>query len=135
MEERGGVTVSRQKTKPIPAGHTTVTPHLSCSDARKEIQFLERALGAEVRQVMPLPDSNKVMHAEVKIGGSPVSLYLYVKDVDAAFARARDAGGEVEYEPTDMFWGDRMGVFRCPEGYQWTLATHVHDYTPEEISE
>lgn len=143
-------------TKPIPDGYATVTPSITCRDAKKEIEFLKAAFGAEVRHVMTIPGTEQVMHAEVKLGtsivmlndvmpgcnkapadlgGSPGSFYLYVTDVDAAFARAVRAGGEVVCEPTDMFWGDRMGAVRCPEGYGWTVATHQHDYTPEQMVE
>lgn len=145
-------------TTPIPAGYGTVTPYLACSDARREIEFLKKALGAEGRHTMLCPETQRVMHAEVKIGtsivmlgdampeggcskapkdlgGSPASFYLYVQDVDAAFARATKAGGKATCEPTDMFWGDRMGVVECPEGYAWTIATHQHDYTPEQMAE
>lgn len=143
-------------TSPVPGGYATITPSITCRDAKREIEFLKAALGAEVRHVMTIPGTEQVMHAEVKIGtsvlmlndvmpgcskapadlgGAPGSFYLYVADVDAAFARAVKAGGQSVCEPMDMFWGDRMGAFACPEGYNWSLATHVRDCTPEQMVE
>lgn len=144
-----------RKVSPIPAGFSTVTAGLTCKDARKEIEFLERALGAKTNHIMADPESGRVVHADIEIGtshlflndpmpgcgatpgadGSPASFYLYVKDCDALFARAVKAGGKVQCEPMDMFWGDRMGVFTCPEGYGWTVATHIADPTPAEMAE
>lgn len=143
------------KVQPIPAGFATVTPNLTCKDARKEIAFLEAALGAKTNHVMTDPESGRVVHADIELGsshlflndampgcpapagdgGMPASYYLYVKDCDALFARAVKAGGKVQCEPTDMFWGDRMGAFTCPEGYGWTVATHIADPTPAEMAE
>ena len=71
------------------------------------------------------------MQERRELGGSPISLYLYVKDVDAAFQRAVDAGGSSRMPVQDMFWGDRMGTIQDPFGYSWTLATHVADVSPE----
>lgn len=143
-------------TKPVPEGYATVTPSITCKDTKREIAFLEAAFGAERRHVMTMPDSDHVMHAEVKIGssilmladpmpgcarapadlgGAPSGFYIYVPDVDAAFARAVKAGGKVTCEPMDMFWGDRMGAIECPEGYNWSLATHQRDCTPEQMAE
>lgn len=132
---------------------------LVLKDARKAVEFYKRALGAEELMIMPGADGKGVMHAEIRIGdsivmlgeegpgalcksaetlgGSPVSFYIYVEDVDAAFKVAVDAGAEVEMEMEmevqEMFWGDRMGSVRDPFGYSWGLATHTRDLTPEEI--
>lgn len=141
---------------PIPTGYSTITCFITCEDAKKEMEFLTRALGAEKRMMMPCAETGRVMHAEMQLGtsvlmlsdknpamecktvkdlcGSPCGFYLYVKDVDAAFERAVKAGGTVKQPVCDMFWGDRMGTFECPEGFMWTLATHVRDMTPEEIA-
>jgi PhnB protein len=141
--------------KPIPDGYHTVTPHLVVRDAAKAIEFYTKAFGAEERFRMPGPNG-VVMHAELQlgdsvlmlgeeapqmgasspqtIGGSPVSLLIYVKDVDASFARAEKAGGTVQMPPTDMFWGDRYGKLQDPFGHQWALATHKEDVSPEDMA-
>jgi uncharacterized glyoxalase superfamily protein PhnB len=141
--------------KPIPDGYGTVTPHLVVRDAAKAIEFYAAAFGAEERYRMPGP-GGVVMHAELKIGdsivmlgeeapqmgassplaigGSPVSLMMYVKDVDASFARAGKAGCTVRMPPTDMFWGDRYGQLQDPFGHHWALATHKEDVSPEEMA-
>jgi uncharacterized glyoxalase superfamily protein PhnB len=140
----------------IPEGFRSVTPMLVLRDARKAVEFYKKALGAEELMVMPGPDGKGVMHAEIRIGnsivmmgeecpgapcksaetmgGSPVSFYLYVENVDEAFKVAIAAGAEVEMPVQEMFWGDRMGSVRDPFGYSWSLATHTRDLTPEEIS-
>ena len=103
---------------------------------------------------MPGPDG-KIMHAELRIGdssimvgeempqmgnpspqslgGSPVSLYIYVKNVDKAFEQAVNAGATVEMPVADMFWGDRYGVVTDPYGHKWSFATHIKDLTPDQI--
>jgi uncharacterized glyoxalase superfamily protein PhnB len=140
----------------IPEGFRSITPMLVLRDARKAVEFYKKALGAEELMVMPGPDGKGVMHAEIRIGnsivmmgeecpgapcksaetmgGSPVSFYLYVENVDEAFKVAIAAGAEVEMPVQEMFWGDRMGSVRDPFGYSWSLATHTRDLTPEEIS-
>jgi uncharacterized glyoxalase superfamily protein PhnB len=140
----------------IPEGFRSITPMLVLKDARKAVEFYKKALGAEELMVMPGPDGKGVMHAEIRIGnsivmmgeecpgapcksaetmgGSPVSFYLYVENVDEAFKVAVAAGAEVEMPVQEMFWGDRMGSVRDPFGYSWSLATHTRDLTPEEIS-
>jgi uncharacterized glyoxalase superfamily protein PhnB len=143
-------------TKPIPDGHHTITPTFIFRNSRQAIDFYKRALGATEMHVMPCPDGQGVMHAELKIGdsmimmgdenphnpcksaetlgGSPISLYLYVKDIDEAFKRALAAGGQSRMPVQDMFWGDRVGSFQDPFGYSWTLATHIADVSPEEMA-
>jgi uncharacterized glyoxalase superfamily protein PhnB len=144
-------------TKAIPEGYHSVTPMFMFKDARKAIEFYKRAFGAQERYAMPGPDGKGVMHAELRIGdsiimmgeenpqepcksaetngGSPVSFYLYVENVDDAFRVAREAGADARMPVQDMFWGDRVGTLQDPFGYTWTLATHVRDLTPEEIRE
>jgi len=141
--------------KTNPEGFHSVTPMLVFKDARKAIDFYKRSLGAKERFVMPGPDGQGVMHAELLIGdsivmlgeespqhdcrsaesagGSPVSFYLYVEKVDAAFDVAVAAGAEVRMPVEEMFWGDRMGTVLDPFGYSWSLASHTRDLTPEEI--
>lgn len=144
-------------TKTIPEGYQTLTPMFIFKDARKAIEFYKKAFGAEERFVMPGPDGKGVMHAEITIGtsiimigeenpqctsksaesmgGSPVSFYIYLENVDKAFQIAIDAGAEIRMPVEDMFWGDRMGTVKDPFGYDWSLASHTNDLTPEEIQE
>ena len=138
----------------IPDGYHTVTPYLIVSDANAAIDFYSRAFGATERYRMPGPDG-QVMHAELQVGnsilmlsdenpgmgalspesvgGTPASFLIYTEDVDAAFARAVEAGAEEAQPPTDMFWGDRFARVLDPFGHPWALATHVEDVGPEEI--
>jgi uncharacterized glyoxalase superfamily protein PhnB len=144
-------------TKAIAEGFHSVTPMLMFKDARKAIEFYKRAFGATERFAMPGPDGKGVMHAELLIGdsiimmgeenphepcksaettgGSPVSFYIYVENVDEAFRRALEAGAETRMPVQDMFWGDRVGTVQDPFGYSWSLATHTKDLTPEELQE
>lgn len=142
-------------TRAIPEGYHSITPHLVVRDARKVIDFHKRAFGAEELLAMPGPDGRGIMHAELRIGdslimmgeedpqqpcrsaetagGSPVSFYLYVEDVDEAFRRAVEAGATSRMAVQEMFWGDRAGTVQAPFGYSWTIATHTRDLTIEEI--
>ena len=67
------------------------------------------------------------------IGGTPVTISLYVEDVDATFKRAIDAGATARREPENQFYGDRAGQFEDPFGHRWSIATHVEDVPPEEM--
>lgn len=142
--------------KPIPEGFHSVTPMFMFKECRKAMEFYKKAFGAMERYAMPTPDGKGIMHAEIlvgdsiimmgdeneqqcrsaeSLGASPVSFYLYVENVDAAFRRAVEAGATVQMEVQEMFWGDRAGALRDPFGYNWMLATHTRDLTPEEIRE
>jgi PhnB protein len=138
----------------IPQGFHTVTPSLVVRNAAQAIDFYKKALGAEELMRMASP-GGKIGHAELKIGdsiifitdenpemnckspqtlgGTPVSLFLYVPDVDKAFQRAIDAGGKTIMPVADMFWGDRYGQFTDPYGHTWGLGTHVKDLSEQEI--
>lgn len=139
--------------KPIPDGYHSVTPYLVCKGAAKAIEYYKNAFGATETVRMPGPEG-RVMHAEVKIGDSMVmlsdenpdrgavapsgkgrsqSLMLYTDNVDAVFKRAVDLGAKSIQDPTDMFWGDRMGNLEDPFGHQWALATHKEDVSPDEM--
>ena len=142
--------------KPIPDGYGTLTPHLVVKDGRKAIEFYKKAFGAEERCAFPGPDG-KFMHGEVKVGnsilmlaaenpqmnartpntlgGTPVTLALYVTDCDKAFKRAVDAGAKPIMPPADMFWGDRYSMVTDPDGHSWSIATHVKDPSPQEMNE
>ncbi|MBI3070759.1 MAG: VOC family protein [Deltaproteobacteria bacterium] len=125
-----------------------VNLYFTVSNPKASVEFYEKALGLEKRNAMPGPDGN-YMHVEMawhgqavmfgpadprspqktpkELGGTPFNFYLYCEDVDALTARARAAGAKVLIEPSDQFWGDRMSQIVDPDGYYWTLATHVRD--------
>lgn len=146
--------MSEQNAKPIPEGMHTITPHLVCSGAADAIEFYKRAFGAVELARLPGQDG-KLMHAMLRIGdsplmlvdefpdwgvlgpktlkGSPVTVHLYVEDVDAAMARAVAAGAKVTLAVDDMFWGDRYGKLEDPFGHHWSMATHKRDLTAKEI--
>ncbi len=141
--------------EPIPKGFHTVTPCLMVRGADRAIEFYRKAFGAEVLDRLTGPDGKSVIHAQIRVGdsfiflgdevpgmgggapekygGSPVSLHLYVEDVDAAVERAVSAGAQVRMPVADMFWGDRYGKVADPYGYEWGLATRKEDLTPDEI--
>jgi PhnB protein len=143
-------------TKPIPEGYHTISPSLTIDGAADAIEFYKRAFGAKERSRMPMPDG-KIAHAELDIGdsivmlndpfpdaqvkspkelgGTTVSLFLYVEDVDSVVQDAIDAGATVTMAVEDQFWGDRFGTVRDPFGHHWGIATHKEDLTPEEIAE
>jgi PhnB protein len=138
----------------IPEGYHTATPYLVVRGAAAAIDFYKRALGATELMRMDGP-GGKVMHAEIKIGnspimladeapergarspqtlgGSPVGILLYVNDVDARFAQAVAAGAKVRYPVKDQFYGDRSGTVDDPFGHVWIIATHKEDVSPEEM--
>jgi len=141
--------------KPIPDGYYTVTPYLIIKDAARAIEFYMQAFGAT--ELMRFADpSGKVGHAEIKIGnspimladehpemgyrgpeslgGTPVSILLYVADVDAMFKRAIAAGAKELRPLKDQFYGDRSGTLVDPFGHVWTVATHKEDITLEEMN-
>ena len=132
--------------KPIPEGYHTVTPYLTVDHANTLIDFLRAAFDAEVCQISEA--DGIVFNAELKIGNSMVMvadtggrfpagkamMYLYVDDVDDAYAQAVKAGGKPVMAPIDQFYGDRSGGVEDPCGNQWWVATHVKDVSPEEIA-
>ena len=143
-------------TKPIPDGYHSVAPYLAVEDAARATTFYEQAFGAKERTRMEAP-GGKIGHAEVEVGdalvmladalpqfttkspqelgGTSVSLFLYVEDVDATVQQAVDAGATVTMEVADQFWGDRFGAVTDPFGHLWTIATHVEDVGPDEVAE
>lgn len=146
--------MTKSAVKPIPEGMHSLTPHLVCAGAAGAIDFYGKAFGAVEQVRLPGPDG-KLMHASVRIGdsllmlvdespqcgmlgpkalkGSPVTVHLYVDDVDATVARAVAAGARITMPVADMFWGDRYGQLEDPFGHRWSVATHTRDLSPEEI--
>lgn len=144
-------------TRAVPEGYHTVTPGICVRGADRALEFYQQAFGAQVLMRMPGPDG-KVMHAEIKLGdsimflsdeftqmpnsprapeslnGATGTLYLYLPDADAAFARAVKAGAKVLAPVADMFWGDRCGQVQDPFGHIWWLATHTEDLTQAEMT-
>jgi PhnB protein len=140
--------------KPIPDGYHSITPYLILSGAAKGLDFYQRAFGAVETMRLDGPDG-KLMHAEIRIGdsilmladefpemdahspttlkGSPVSLMVYVENVDTLFARAIQAGATEIRAVQNQFYGDRSGTLRDPFGHVWTISTHIEDLTPEEV--
>ncbi len=140
--------------KPIPDGYPQVIPYLSIDGASAAIDFYAKVFGAEERVRMPAP-GGKIGHAEIaigdslvmladvfpemggqtpkSIGGTPVTVMVYVEDVDAVVDLAVAAGAIVERAVEDQFYGDRAGQFVDPFGHKWFVATHVEDVSPEEM--
>ena len=141
------------KPNPIPANYPQLSPYISVSNAQAAIAFYQKAFGAQVRMCLQEP-GGKVGHAELvigtgllmisdpydqhtptpdKLGGTTLTLHLYVDDVDAVMARAEDAGAKVVMPPKDQFYGDRSGRLLDPFGHMWNLATHIEDVSIEEM--
>jgi PhnB protein len=141
--------------KAQPDGYHSITPYLVTHDGAAAIEFYKKAFGATELMRLPGP-GGKLMHAEIKIGdspimladefpemgirsaksfgGSPVSIMIYTEDVDSMFAQAIAAGG-IEKKPlADQFYGDRSGTIEDPFGHSWTIASHTEDVSPEEIN-
>lgn len=140
--------------KPIPEGYHSVTPYLIINGAVKALDFYKAAFGAVELFRMPAPNG-RIGHAEMKIGdspfmladempemknfgpqslgGTPVSILIYVKNVDEQFAAAVKAGATVTRPVKDQFYGDRSGTLTDPFGHVWTIATHIEDVPPDEL--
>jgi PhnB protein len=140
--------------KPIPAGYHSVTPYLICDGAADAIEYYKKAFGAT--ELFRMDHEGKVGHAELKIGdspimladeypqmgyrspkalgGTPVSIMIYVEDVDTVYKRAIDAGATELKALQDQFYGDRSGTLTDPFGHVWTVATHKEDVSMEEMN-
>lgn len=141
---------------PIPDTYPRVSPHLSVADAGEAIDFYTQVLGANERGGrFAMPDGT-IAHAEIELGGSvimvadevpgrgdpspttlggsPISLFVYVEDVDEVFQRAVATGAEGVEPPSDRFYGDRVATIRDPFGHRWNIATHIEDVSPDEIA-
>jgi len=140
--------------QPIPPGFHSVTPYLIVRGAARALDFYTSVFGATEIDRMPTPDG-KIAHAEIRIGdspvmladefpemgalspesigGSPITLHVYVEHVDAVFDKAIGGGARVDRPVKDQFYGDRAGSFVDPFGHKWNVATHVEDVSPEEM--
>jgi PhnB protein len=141
-------------TAPIPEGHHTVAPYLAIKNAFKALESYKQAFEATEISKIVMPDG-RLGHAEIRLGdsvimlsdefpeyggkapetlgGSPVSIHLYVGDVDAFFKRALAAGAKERKPVMDQFYGDRSGQLEDPFGHLWWVATHKEDVAPEEL--
>jgi PhnB protein len=143
------------EVKKIPEGFQNITPMLVVKDGLKAIEYYKKVFGAIDKGTMMMPDNKSVAHATLEIGnskimlsdefpemkslspesvgGTPVSLYLYVEDVDKTFNLAISEGATSLDPVVDQFWGDRHGAIKDPFGHIWSIATHVKDLTREEM--
>ncbi|CAI3802512.1 VOC family protein [Rheinheimera sp. MM224] len=139
----------------IPPGLAAVLPYLVIKNAAAAFDFYQKAFGAETIMCMNMP-SGAVMHAEMRIGSatfmfseqnddwgtkspdmlgaSPVTLMIYVPDVDAFVERAAAAGATITMPVSDQFWGDRSGCLQDPFGHNWMISTHIEDVSEEEMA-
>ena len=140
--------------KPIPDGYHSITPYLVIDGAARAIEFYKAVFGATELLRFPHPDG-RIGHAELRIGdsiimladefpdhdalspgsvgGTPVSLMLYIEGVDQVVDRALTHGATLKRPVADQFYGDRSGTIGDPFGHQWTISTHVEDVPPEEM--
>ena len=141
---------------PIPAGYPRLSPYLAVAGAAEAIEFYVKVFGATERMRLAGPDG-RIGHAELEfgdsllmladefpdmdargpksVGGTPVTISLYVEDVDQVFERALEAGAKELRAVEDQFYGDRSGQFEDPFGHHWSVATHVEDVPPEEMEQ
>jgi PhnB protein len=146
--------MAKGNVKPVPDGYPRAMPYLIVDGAAKALDFYKQVFEAKERMRMPAPQG-KVGHAEITIGdavimladehpemdargprafgGSPVSLMVYVPDVDATVKTAVAGGAKVVRPIEDMFYGDRTGTIEDPFGHRWHVATHIEDVPPEEM--
>jgi PhnB protein len=149
------LTTAARSARPIPEGYHTVTPALVVRGGAQAIDFYARVFGARELGRMSTPDGQQIMHAELQIGdarlmlsdempemgarapvalgGTPVTLHLYVEDADAVVQRALEAGASVLQPLMDAFWGDRYGRIKDPFGHEWGIATHIEDVGEDEM--
>ena len=150
--------MAEKQVRAIPEGREGVMAHLVVDGCAEAIEFYKKAFGAEELERSPAPDGKRLIHAEVRIGGtvvylvddfpeyaggqsrhpkalggSPVTLHRYVEDIDGSMERALEAGATVKMPAMDMFWGDRYGIVTDPFGHDWSFATHIADPTKEEM--
>ena len=133
--------------------YSAVSMNVTVVDMKQAMNFYQKAFGFQKRGMMNGPDG-KPIHGELTLrgislmlspempgftksvgtlGGSPIALYLLVEDADKAYAKAIKQGAKAKMPVTDMFWGDRCGTVIDPEGYQWSVATHIAEPTSLEM--
>lgn len=142
------------KTAHIYPGASVLNPYLTVKGCNEAIDFYKKVFNATEKLRLMLP-TGEIGHAELDIegalvmlteenlergnkspealGGNPVSLVLYVKDVDSVFRQAVDAGATVTMPVEDVFYGDRTGAVTDPFGHNWMIATHKKDVKKEDM--
>jgi PhnB protein len=143
-------------TSRVPEDFHTITAHLVVRGVVDALEWYTRAFGAHELLRHPGPDGERIMHAEMllgdsrffvvdeypehamsplTLGGSPVTLHLYVENVDALFDRAVDAGATELMAVQDTFWGDRYGMLVDPFGHRWSIASRLEDLSPQKLKQ
>jgi PhnB protein len=143
-------------TSRVPEDFHTITPHLVVKGVAEAIAWYTKALGAHELLRNTAPDGTSIMHSELllgdsrffvvdefpgamvspaSLGGTPVTLHLYVQDVDALFDRAVAAGATVLMPVGDQFWGDRYGMLTDPFGHRWSIASRIEDLSPKALQD
>jgi PhnB protein len=141
---------------PVPEDFHTITPQMVVKGVAAAIDWYTRALGAHELLRNASPDGTSIMHAELllgdsrffvvdefpdsmaspaSLGGTSVTLHLYVRDVDTLFNRAVEAGATVLMPVADQFWGDRYGILRDPYGHRWSIASRIEDLSPKKLQD
>jgi len=141
-------------TTRVPEDFHTITPHLVVRGVAAAVAWYTTAFGADELLRNAAPDGERIMHCEmllgdsrffvvdefpgaawspVSLGGTSVTLHLYVEDVDGLFERAVAGGAEVILPVSDQFWGDRYGMLRDPFGHRWSIASRVEDLSPKQL--
>jgi uncharacterized glyoxalase superfamily protein PhnB len=143
-------------TTPVPEDFHTITPQIVVKGVASAIDWYTKALGAHELLRNTGPDGTSIMHSELllgdsrffvvdefpgsmvspaSLGGTPVTLHLYVRDVDALFNRAVEAGATVLMPVADQFWGDRYGMLLDPFGHRWSMASRIEDLSPKKLQD
>jgi PhnB protein len=138
----------------VPEDFHTITPQLAVKGVAEAIDWYTKALGANELLRNLAPDGKSIMHSELllgdsrffvvdefpgsmvspaSLGGTSITLHLYVQDVDALFGRAVAAGATVLMPVADQFWGDRYGIFKDPFGHRWSIASRIEDLSPKAL--
>ena len=147
--------MTEDRVSPIPEEFHTITPHLVVRGVASAIEFYQQAFGASELYRSLAPDGVSIMHSEMLLGdsrffvndefaewgvlspesfgGSPVTLHLYVEDVDSVFSQAVSAGAVALLPVNDAFWGDRYGILKDPFGHRWSVASRLEDLSPAEL--
>jgi uncharacterized glyoxalase superfamily protein PhnB len=143
-------------TTPVPEDFHTITPQIVVKGVAAAIDWYSKALGAHELLRNMAPDGTSIMHAELllgdsrffvvdefpesmlspaTLGGTTVTMHLYVRNVDALFNRAVEAGATIVMPVADQFWGDRYGIVRDPFGHRWSMASRIEDLSPQKLQD